>query len=248
MADNDSSAGFVIPTIDIAPFLADPTSTASAAVVEAVREAAMTTGFFSLVGHGVPTALQQEVLRAARRLFALPAEEKKRLVPAGGKPLGRGYELIGAQVLQAGTLPDLKEVVSASPSEPVGPPDWLTAAPQGFYIGRHVAASDERARRHPHFVGENLFPAGVPAAEMQQPAEAYYDAVLGLAQAVLAVLARGLPYGDDVFADFASRDPLCTLRLLHYPPASSGDARQLGAGAHTDFGRHPFPPPGSGRR
>lgn len=86
-------------------------------------------------------------------------------------------------------------------------------------------------------MGANLFPAGFPAADMKQPTEAYYDAVLQLALAVLAVLARGLPYGDDVFADFTANDPLCTLRLLHYPPASAGAADQLGAGAHTDFGR-----------
>ena len=105
-----SDDGFVIPTIDVAPFLADPTSTEAAAVVEAVRKACMTTGFFSLIGHGIPTDLQQKVLSAAHRFFALPLEEKKIIVPAGGKPMGRGYELIGAQRLQEGALQDLKEV------------------------------------------------------------------------------------------------------------------------------------------
>ena len=93
-------------------------------------------------------------------------------------------------------------------------------------------------------MGENIFPAGIPPAEMKQPAEEYYDVVLQLALKVLAILARGLPYGDDVFSDFVSNDPLCTLRLLHYPPASSGDAKQLGAGAHTDWGKQtPSLPP-----
>jgi len=110
MADTRSTdTGFAIPTIDIAPFLTDPTSTASAAVVEAVRDAAVTTGFFSLVGHGVSADLQQQVLQAARRFFALPLEEKQRLVPPSRRPLSRGYELIGAQALQGDALPDLKE-------------------------------------------------------------------------------------------------------------------------------------------
>jgi len=102
--------GLVIPTIDIAPFLQDPSSEASAAVVEAVRKACITTGFFSLVGHNIPEDLQQKVLQAARQVFSLPLEEKKRLVAPGRKPLSRGYELIGAQSHEDEAMPDLKEV------------------------------------------------------------------------------------------------------------------------------------------
>jgi isopenicillin N synthase-like dioxygenase len=45
-----------------------------------------------------------------------------------------------------------------------------------------------------------------------------------------------MPYGDDIFKDFVANDPICNLRLLHYPKHESTDKRQLGAGAHTDFG------------
>jgi isopenicillin N synthase-like dioxygenase len=85
-------------------------------------------------------------------------------------------------------------------------------------------------------MGENLFPSSVPAAELKEPTEEYYAAVLSLALTVLEILARGLNYGADVFKSFVSNDPICTLRLLHYPPRSSGAENQLGAGAHTDFG------------
>lgn len=60
--------------------------------------------------------------------------------------------------------------------------------------------------------------------------------MLDLGVKVLEILARGLPYGDDVFTEFVSEDPICVMRLLHYPPQTSKDAKQLGAGAHTDFG------------
>ncbi|KAL1892248.1 hypothetical protein Sste5346_007204 [Sporothrix stenoceras] len=210
---------FHIPTINIAPFLADPDSEAAAQVVADVRTACMTTGFFSLIGHNVPRELQQRLLAACAELFALPLETKKSLRPPSGSTLmNRGYELIGAQVLQEGALPDLKE---------------------GFFIGQDIPYDDPRVKKHPLLMGENIFPGAAEnfdEATLREPAEEYYKAVLDLARAVLAILARGLPYGDDVFAEFMANDPLCNLRLLHYPPQRSEDARQLGAGAHTDFG------------
>lgn len=102
----DSS--FEIPTVDIGPYLRDPSSQASAKIIEDVRRACMTTGFFLLVGHGISKELQQSVIKASETLFALPLEEKKRLVSP--KLANRGYEIIGAQTLQEGCLPDLKEV------------------------------------------------------------------------------------------------------------------------------------------
>ncbi len=110
MAINQTPADdFVIPTINIGPYLADPGSEAAAGVVAAVRKACITTGFFSLVGHGIPRDLQQRVLDACDIVFSLPLPEKKSLVPRGILK-NRGYEILGSQTLQDGTLPDLKEV------------------------------------------------------------------------------------------------------------------------------------------
>lgn len=53
---------------------------------------------------------------------------------------------------------------------------------------------------------------------------------------VMELLAAGMPYGPDVFDEFCSNDAVASIRLLHYPPDKSNDHRQLGAGAHTDFG------------
>lgn len=105
MASTDE---FVIPTIDIGPYLRDPASAESAQIIQDVKNACMTTGFFSLVGHNIPKELQQRVFKASEALFALPLEKKRQLVSPPLK--NRGYELIGSQMLQAGTLPDLKEV------------------------------------------------------------------------------------------------------------------------------------------
>lgn len=112
---------------------------------------------------------------------------------------------------------------------------------QGFFVGKHLPADSERVKAHPQLLGENVFPSSIPPNEFRKPTEAYYSAVLGLSLKVLEILAKGLPYGDGIFREFASNDPVCNLRLLHYPPQVSQDEKQLGAGAHTDFGRRPLP-------
>ncbi|KAH9886566.1 Clavaminate synthase-like protein [Xylariomycetidae sp. FL2044] len=204
---------FVIPTIDVSPYLSDPTSAAASAVVEEVRQACTTSGFFQIVNHGVPAALQRRVLAAAEAFFALPLATKRALQHPTLK--NRGYELIGSQALQEGALPDLKE---------------------GFYVGQHVEDADERARRHPQLIGPNVFPKELDDEVLRVPTETYYAALFKLSCRVMEMLARGLPYGDDVFGPFTSNDPVCSIRLLHYPPQRTTDERQLGAGAHTDFG------------
>lgn len=110
-----SKPAFHIPTVDIAPYLLDPTSASALKIVEQVRIACITTGFFQLVGHGIPRSLQDAVFTGSTAFFSLPFEEKTKLdkrVSEGAS--NRGYELIGNQGLQEGTLPDLKEV-SCSP-------------------------------------------------------------------------------------------------------------------------------------
>ncbi|KAK6193259.1 hypothetical protein LQW54_012645 [Pestalotiopsis sp. IQ-011] len=209
----ETPVSFHIPTIDLTPYLADPASEESAKIVEQVRHACITSGFFQLVGHGISKELQNRVQKAAEAVFALPLETKKKLMHPSLK--NRGYEIIGSQALQEGALPDLKE---------------------GYYVGQHIPSDDERAKLHPHMIGANIFPEEIPEEILKAPTEQYYSECLGLAQKIMRILAKGLPYGEDIFVPFMSNDPVCSIRLLHYPPQKSTDARQLGAGAHTDFG------------
>lgn len=89
-------------------------------------------------------------------------------------------------------------------------------------------------------MGPNVFPTSIPDEVMRVPTETYYAECLALGRTIMEILAKGLPYGSDIFVPFMSDDPVCSIRLLHYPPQKSTDARQLGAGAHTDFGRPPL--------
>ncbi|KAK7967080.1 2og-Fe oxygenase family protein [Apiospora aurea] len=209
----EPSPCFQVPTVDIGPYLRDPLSDAAAGAVDAVRKACISSGFFRVANHGISKGLQDSMQRAAEALFALPLEEKAKLVHP--TLTNRGYELMGSQVLQADALPDLKE---------------------GFCVGQHMDLDDERVRSHPQLMGPNIFPPSLEDHVLKIPAQQYYTEMFNLACRIMEMLAKGLPYGDGIFVPFMSNDPVCILRLLHYPPQTSSDERQLGAGAHTDFG------------
>lgn len=105
-----------IPTIDISAFTSPTASEQEKReVVEAVRHACATYGFFQLAGHGVPLAMQEGMLERTKRFFALPMEE--RMDVSVSKSMGRsfrGYEPPLIQTHHEGLLPDTKEVRSGS--------------------------------------------------------------------------------------------------------------------------------------
>ncbi|KIX07437.1 uncharacterized protein Z518_02090 [Rhinocladiella mackenziei CBS 650.93] len=210
IAENDRPA-FTIPTVDLSKYLSNPESPDVDDVVEQIRTACATSGFFQVTGHGIPASLQQRVFSGAKALFNLPESEKRKL---SGKP-GRGYEAIGAQVLEEGKKPDLKE---------------------GYAVGREIP--DNKSPFRP-FQEANIWPdpGVIPEAEFKQPLLEYHQALSSLSFHLMRILAKGLQNLDtSVFAEFC-REPIATIRLLHYPPhPETDDASLVGAGAHTDFG------------
>lgn len=129
----------------------------------------------------------------------------------------RGYELVGSQILEAGTSPELKE---------------------GLYIGEEIS------KDHPYFVekklnsGPNFWPETVEnAEEFRETTMKYYHAVFDLAKDVLKLIALTLGTDEGYFDDFTT-DAVATMRYLHYPPQPKDSDEKLsrGIGAHTDFG------------
>ncbi|KAK8034676.1 hypothetical protein PG993_009671 [Apiospora rasikravindrae] len=176
---------FQVPTVDIGPYLRDPSSDAAAGTVDTIRKACISSGFFQIANHGISKGLQESMQRAAEALFALPLEEKTRLIHP--TLTNRGYELIGSQVLQPDALPDLKE---------------------GFCVGQHMNFDDERVKSHPQLMGPNVFPPNLEDHTLKVPAQQYYTELFNLACRIMEMLAKGLPYGDDIFVPFMSNDPL----------------------------------------
>lgn len=87
-------------------------------------------------------------------------------------------------------------------------------------------------------MGQNVWPSSglLSHSEFRAPAEAYFKAVRSLAEDVMRMIARTLPYGDNVFDEFLSNNPVTPLRLLHYPPRRETETPQFGSSPHTDFG------------
>jgi len=200
-----------MPTVDISPYLEDTESPKAQEVVSQIRDACKTSGFFQIIGHGIPQPLQEAVFKSAQAVFDLPYDEKVKLKSA----VGRGYEIIGSQTLQPGTKPDMKE---------------------GYFVGPEIQDNGPPYRDFWH---PNKWPSEsvLPSKRFKTPILEYREKLSELSMTVMHILAEGLPYGSrDIFNDFCI-DPLAVVRLLHYPPQPNlDDKQQLGAGAHTDFG------------
>lgn len=198
-----------IPVIDLG-CLDDPR--AAAAEAASLRRACLDTGFFYVRGHGVSEAMMSESLDWAARFFDLPAASKLALAQSRSWAR-RGYEPPGAQALDDGSPPDLKE---------------------SFRCGLAVDPAHPYAQRRLSTYGPSQWPPELPA--FRPAMERYAAAVRGVGDRVLALMALSLELDAAYFRPFYAC-PMQTVRLLRYPPqaADRGD-NQLGAGAHTDWG------------
>jgi len=197
--------------IDVAPLRSNDPQ-ARAAVAAQIRAACVDNGFFVIRNHGVSEYLQQQLFTQAADLFALPDAEK-RLLDKSLSAANRGYEALGNQQLQPGSLPDLKE---------------------GYYMGRDLAADHPQVLAGKFNHGPNVWPTQLP--QFRPLMESYLQQITELAELLMRGLALSLNLPENHFDDFC-HEPLTTLRLLHYPPQPvDAAANQRGAGAHTDFG------------
>lgn len=108
---------------------------------------------------------------------------------------------------------------------------------QGFQVGVHkdVGHPDCVARRM--LCGPNVYPQSMEPA-FSSAMQDHFTVVSRLAFRLVEILAECLQVDYQTYLAPLLQDPLQALRLLHYPPTpGTADAeKQLGVGAHTDFG------------
>ncbi len=77
--------------------------------------------------------------------------------------------------------------------------------------------------------------AAWPSSHLRDVCGAFYSQCLAAAHRVQRVFAAALGVEEEFFVRRHTGENV-TLRLLHYPPVPARSGRQMGAGAHTDYG------------
>ncbi len=179
--------------------------------VQDLGRACRDTGFFLLQNHGIDAGLIDRVFATGDRFFALPEADKAPLDLRINQQ-NRGWSAFGAENLDDSN------------------PDQVDRK-EAFNVGLDLAPDDPRILNKEPFRGVNIWP-DVPG--FRDATLDYFSAVQTLSTELHRAIALDLGLDEHHFAKMIDQ-PLATLRLLRYPPAT-GKAGEIGAGAHTDYG------------
>ena len=212
------TAPFVVPTVDISPFVQGGSSDDKARVAEQIDDAARSVGFIQIVGHGIPAEAIDGLAGAIDDFFGLSLAEKKVFrTPA---LTNRGYS------------PPKSESLSLSLG--VESANKMNDFFEAFNVGEDYdrsAVAGYPANSYP----ENLWPA-VDGFETR--VTAYYDEARRVAQTLTRIFARALDLPESYFVDRADR-PMSMMRMNNYALQPGMDVlldgELRGMGEHTDF-------------
>lgn len=134
--------------------------------------------------------------------MASPSDEKKPclIYTLDQNPYGRGYEHLRAQNFEKKTEGDLKE---------------------GYYLGRDAEPNHYSDALQKYLTGPNLYLDLVSdPVQFRTTMDQYHKELTRLSELLLKILARTLSLPESWFDGFV-KEPIATLRLLHYPPQPS---------------------------
>jgi len=209
-----------VTAIDLEPFrLGGPTDRAE--VAARIDDACRSTGFLSITGHGVDTAVIERMLEVTTAFFDLSPEEKLGYV-SEHKEGNRGYAAEGTEALSYSLGED-------------SPPDLFEA----FNIGREIPLDDDdryvTAVRDTYFF-PNIWPDR--PAEMRAVWLEYWEAMESLGITLLRAAALALDLPEDWFTPMVDRS-ISVMRAINYerrPGSPDPLPGQLRMGAHSDYG------------
>jgi isopenicillin N synthase-like dioxygenase len=140
-------------------------------VGEAIRLACCETGFFYIVNHGVPQAVIDRAMAAARRFFAHPVEAKRQVAV---NKRHRGWHALGGALMYEATKPDHKEF---------------------FSMGLELPEDDPAVLAGEALRGPNQWPDFMP--ELREALELYYSEIGKAGADLLQAVAVGLGIEQD---------------------------------------------------
>lgn len=179
-------------------------------VGEAIRRACSETGFFYIVNHGVPQAVIDGAMGAAKTFFAQPLEVKRQVAV---NKRHRGWHALGGALMYEATKPDHKEF---------------------FSIGLELPEDDPSVLAGEALRGPNQWPAFMP--ELRAALDLYYAEIGKAGADLLQAVAVGLGIEQDFFVGKYTK-PLQRTQMVYYPPhPPSAEADQFGVAPHTDYG------------
>lgn len=176
-----------------------------------IAEAYEQVGFCVITDHGIDPDLTDALFDASRRFHELDPAEKQTLAV---NEFHRGFLAMNTSTVVTSSVADNRR---PNQSESL----MLLHDPHPDDAGLLLA-------------GPNQWPLG--RDDIRHPAEAYREAMTGLGQRLVTLIARALGEPDDVFGAAFER-PTSWLRLLRYPPHPLDAPDDLyGSAPHTDYG------------
>jgi isopenicillin N synthase-like dioxygenase len=172
----------------------------------ALREAAHTSGFFYLTGHGVSEAQIANVLSLAREFFGLAADEKNEISQLQS-PQFRGYSRLGGELTNGKV--DWREQID------IGPERVTIPGAEGYW----------------RLQGPNLWPTRPES--FRSAFERWDEALSAVGLRLLRHWAVSLGAPQNSFDDAFAELPATLIKVVRYP--GSVDNPQ-GVGAHKDSG------------
>lgn len=176
----------------------------------AIREACSDSGFFYITNHGVPQAVIDRAMAAAKTFFAYPVETKRQVAV---NKRHRGWHALGGALMYEATRPDHKEF---------------------FSIGLELPEDDPNVLAGEALRGPNQWPVFMP--ELREALDDYYAAIAVAGADLLKAVAAGLGIDEDFFtAKYDKR--LQRTQMVYYPPhPPMAESDQFGVAPHTDYG------------
>lgn len=198
-----------LPTLDLS--LLEGTAAQRQGLLDDLRHAARDVGFFYLTGHGIDSALLQQVQDHARQFFALPDSEKA-AVGMINSPHFRGYNRAASEITRG--KPDLREQ---------------------FDLGaeRQALPLDENSPYWARLQGPNQWPQALPA--LKPLLLDWQQAMTAMSLRLLQAFAQALALPQEAFDQLYGDKPNEHIKLMRYPGQAPDDSHQ-GVGAHKDSG------------